>query len=177
MRSTGHSLEISSSGEMQPNVRAAYARVSADHQNLGSQLDALTAAGFTREEILVDIESGTHDDRKGYQVLCELIRNGQVNEIWVYRIDRLGRNHYELVSFLHLLEDTGCRSVSICEPFFQEWRSSSWAFRATWDAIGDARYELIRLRERQTAGIAAAKSRGKHLGRPKGSKDKKPRKR
>ena len=147
--------------------KAAYARVSADHQNLGSQLDALVAVGFKKTDILVDIESGTHDDRKSYQVLCELIRKGQVLEVWVYRIDRLGRNHYELVSFLHLLESSGCELISICEPYIEHWRSSSWAFRATWDAIGDARYELLRLKERQAAGIAAARSRGKHLGRPK----------
>jgi DNA invertase Pin-like site-specific DNA recombinase len=147
--------------------RGAYARVSADHQNLGSQIDALVAAGFSKSEILIDIESGTHDDRKNYQVLCELIRSGQIQEVWVYRIDRLGRNHYELVYFLHLLEDHECESNSICEPFFREWRHSSWAFRATWDAIGDARYELLRLKERQKAGIAAARARGKHLGRPK----------
>lgn len=152
---------------LQQSSRAAYARVSADHQNLGSQIDALVAAGFSKWEILTDIESGTHDDRKSYQVLCDLIRSGQVLEVWVYRIDRLGRNHYELVSFLKLLEDTDCESISICEPFFREWRRSSWAFRATWDAIGDARYELLRLKERQAAGIAAAKARGKHLGRPR----------
>jgi DNA invertase Pin-like site-specific DNA recombinase len=156
---------------MQPNARAAaYARVSADHQNLDSQLDALAAVGFSREDIHIDIESGTHNDRKAYQKFCSLIRNGQVQEIWVYRIDRLGRDHYELVSFMHLLEDTGCESNSICEPFFKEWRRSSWAFRATWDAIGDARYELLRLKERQKAGIAAAKARGKHLGRPRKKK-------
>lgn len=151
-----------------PNARsAAYARVSADHQNLDSQLDALAAAGFTRADIHIDVESGTHDDRKAYQKLCSLIRTGQVLEVWVYRIDRLGRNPYELVSFLHLLDDSGCEIISICEPYVQHWRSSSWAFRATWDAIGDARYELIRLKERQAAGIAAAKARGKHLGRPR----------
>ncbi len=150
-------------------VKIAYARVSADHQNLDSQLDALAAAGFRKEDILVDIESGTHDDRISYQVMCDKIRSGQVLEIWVYRIDRLGRNHYELVSFLRLLDDFDCEANSICEPFFREWKQSSWAFRATWDAIGDARYELLRLKERQTAGIAAAKARGKHLGRPKKS--------
>ena len=148
-------------------VRIPYARVSADHQNLGSQIDAFIAAGFSKSEILVDIESGTHDDRKSYQVLCDRIRSGECQEVWVYRIDRLGRNHYELVSFLKLLEDTDCESISICEPFFREWRRSSWAFRATWDASGDARYELLRLKERQAAGIAAARARGKHLGRPR----------
>lgn len=151
-------------------VKVAYARVSADHQNLDSQLDALVAAGFRKEDILVDIESGTRDDRQAYQDLCELIRKGHVQEVWVYRIDRLGRNHYELISFLHLLEDSGCDLVSICEPFVKGWRFSSWAFRATWDAIGDARYELLRLKERQKAGIAAAKARGKHLGRPRKKK-------
>jgi DNA invertase Pin-like site-specific DNA recombinase len=160
---------------MQPNARAAaYARVSADHQHLGSQLDALEAAGFSRDDIHIDIESGTHDERKSYQRLCSLIRDGQVLEVWVYRIDRLGRNHYELVSFLQLLESSGCKLKSICEPYIEHWNTSSWAFRATWEAIGDARYELLRLKERQKAGIAAAKARGKHLGRPRKIKQSRP---
>ncbi|MBP2029759.1 DNA invertase Pin-like site-specific DNA recombinase [Methanohalophilus levihalophilus] len=159
---------------VQPGIhnpgKVAYARVSADHQNLDSQLDALVSAGFRKNEILVDVESGTHDGRKAYQDLCELIRKGNISEVWVYRIDRLGRNHYELVSFLKLLEDSGCELISLCEPFVKEWRSFSWAFRATWEALGDARYELMRLKERQKAGITAAKGRGKHLGRPRKKK-------
>lgn len=105
--------------------------------------------------ILVDVESGTIRERSEYQVLCAGILTGEISELWFYRVDRLGRDHYELVNFLYLVETTGCRIVSICEPFVERWQESSWAFRAMWDAIGDARYELLRLKERQKDGIKA----------------------
>ena len=132
-----------------------YIRVSSQDQNPQLQIDSLLAAGLSEEDLLIDVESGTVRDRPEYQVLHDLICAGEVDEVWVYRVDRLGRDHYELVSFLQLLEAHDCRLVSVCEPFVEHWQESSWAFRALWEAIGDARYELLRLKERQRDGINA----------------------
>jgi len=150
-----------------------YVRVSSDDQNPQMQFDALTAAGLPISEILVDYESGMNPDRKAYRELIELIADLKIDYAAVYRIDRLGRDQYELVSFLRLLEDYDRGLVSVCEPFALHWRESSWAFRAMWETIGDARYELLRLKERQRQGIDAAKnairngSRTKPMGRPR----------
>lgn len=156
-----------------------YVRVSSDDQNPQMQFDALAAAGLPRTEILVDYESGMNPDREAYRELVELIADLKIDYAVVYRIDRLGRDQYELVSFLRLLEDYDRGLISLCEPFALQWRESSWAFRAMWDAIGDARYELLRLKERQRQGIDAAKnaikngSRTKSMGRPRKDPDKK----
>ncbi len=166
MKLTDLSPEMSSSGDLPPR-RAGYLRVSTKDQNPQLQYDALVAAGVRPEDILTDIESGTVNDRKHYQVLINNILKGAIDEVWVYRIDRLGRDQYELVHFLQVLEDHNCTLISICEPFVKDWQSSSWAFRALWEAIGDARFELLRLKERQKAGITAARARGVHLGRPR----------
>jgi DNA invertase Pin-like site-specific DNA recombinase len=150
-----------------------YVRVSTDDQNPDLQYAALAAIGLEKSQIIYDIESGTHTKRFGYQEICSAVLAGTTDFVAVNRIDRLGRDHYELVSFLHILEDSGCKLISVCEPFVQHWRESAWAFRATWDAIGDARYELLRLKERQRQGIDAAQEairrglRTKTMGRPR----------
>lgn len=113
-----------------------------------------------------------------YMELIKAISGGIVGTIVVYRIDRLGRNPIELVSFFWEILDTyNIEIVSLMEPFANSWNRSSWAFRATWDAIGDARYELLRLKERQRAGIDAKKEmvkNGKAVWNGRGP-DKKPR--
>ena len=139
-----------------------YARVSADNQNPDLQYVALAAVGLKPDQIILDVETGTNSKRKGYQKICQGIHEAEIDLVVVNRIDRLGRDHYELISFLKLLEtveteEFSCLLASICEPFVLQWRGSSWAFRATWDAIGDARYELLRLKERQRQGIDAKK--------------------
>jgi len=144
-----------------------YARVSTEEQNLDLQVNALRAAGVLEAHIITDKDSGSNEKRPGYIRLRNLIRSGSAALIKTYRIDRLGRDQYELVDLLQLLEKHDCALISLCEPFVASWRDSSWAFRALWEAVGDARYELLRLRERQKAGIQAAHDAGKHLGRPR----------
>lgn len=150
-----------------------YVRVSTDDQNLDLQYAALAAIGLKKNQILSDVESGTHSKRIGYQKIYTGILESEIDLIAVNRIDRIGRDQYELVAFLRILENSGCKLISICEPFALNWRESSWAFRALWEAIGDARYELLRLKERQRQGIDAAQDairkgyRTKSMGRPR----------
>lgn len=150
-----------------------YGRVSTDDQNPDLQFEALKAAGLESFQIFFDVESGTQINRPEYQRLIRKIKEGLVNKITVNRIDRLGRDHYELIAFFKLVEDHKVELNSLCEPFVKDWNKSSWAFRATWDAIGDARYELLRLKERQRQGIDAAQdairrgTRKRPMGRPR----------
>jgi DNA invertase Pin-like site-specific DNA recombinase len=154
-----------------------YGRVSTDDQNPDLQDEALKRAGLDSSHIFFDVESGTQNNRREYQKLIRKIIDGQVKKITVNRIDRLGRDHYELIYFFKLVEDHNVELVSLCEPFVKDWNKSAWAFRATWDTIGDARYELLRLKERQRQGIDAKKDpvTGKAMWKGRG-KDKKPRK-
>lgn len=154
-----------------------YVRVSTEDQNPDLQFSALKAIGLKQHQIYCDIESGTNNERHGYQNIFQGIFHRNIDLVVVNRIDRLGRDHYELVNFFFLLDGSDCRLGSICEPFALHWKESSWAFRATWDAIGDARYELLRLKERQRQGIDAKQdlvSKGKAEWRGRGP-DKKPR--
>lgn len=69
-----------------------YARVSSDEQTdaLPPQISRLQAAGCDR--VISDVKSGRQNDRDGLLELMALVRAGEVREIVVDRVDRLGRD-------------------------------------------------------------------------------------
>jgi site-specific DNA recombinase len=69
-----------------------YARVSKDDQadSLPAQVARLTAAGCSR--VITDIESGRSSDRDGLLELMAMVRAGEVSELLLTRVDRLGRD-------------------------------------------------------------------------------------
>ncbi|MBN3961818.1 fdxN element excision recombinase XisF [Nostoc sp. NMS8] len=88
-----------------------YARVSSREQAENShalemQCDRLKAAGA--EELLIDIESGSRNDRKSFNQLMDLVKRGQVKEIVVTRLDRLTRSLPTLRSTIDDLQKHDC---------------------------------------------------------------------
>jgi len=71
-----------------------YVRVSANDQNEGRQIEALTAAGVDERFIFVDKASGKDFNRAEYQVLIRALREGDT--LIIKSIDRLGRNYREI---------------------------------------------------------------------------------
>lgn len=69
-----------------------YARVSTDDQagSLPAQVSRLTDAGCSR--VITDIETGRSTDRDGLLELMAMVRAGQVSELLITRVDRLGRD-------------------------------------------------------------------------------------
>lgn len=69
-----------------------YARVSTEEQadSLPAQVLRLQQAGC--DPVITDIESGREDDRDGLLEVLAMVRAGQVSELVVTRVDRLGRN-------------------------------------------------------------------------------------
>lgn len=69
-----------------------YARVSTDDQagSLPAQVKRLTEAGCA--QVLKDIETGRSSDRDGLLELMAMVRAGQVTELLITRVDRLGRD-------------------------------------------------------------------------------------
>lgn len=69
-----------------------YARVSKEEQSdaLPAQISRLNAAGCHR--VISDVESGRSNDRDGLLEVMALVRAGEVQEVVVDRLDRLGRD-------------------------------------------------------------------------------------
>lgn len=69
-----------------------YARVSKDDQadSLPAQVSRLEAAGCAR--VITDIETGRSTDRDGLLGVMAMVQAGEVAELLVTRVDRLGRD-------------------------------------------------------------------------------------
>ena len=71
-------------------TRVGYTRVSTVAQTLEQQNTALAASGVTKT--FSDIMSGVRDERPGLAALLDYVREGDTVVVW--KLDRLGRNHY-----------------------------------------------------------------------------------
>ena len=153
-----------------------YARVSTKEQNLDRQLDALAGQGIAERDIITDKESGKDLERKGYRLLKDgLLRRGDT--LVVKSLDRLSRSKEDIKQELEFFKANGIRLKVIDLPTTmadfpegQEWVQ---------DMINNilievlstmAEQERLTTRRRQAEGIAAAKSRGAYLGRPRAQK-------
>jgi len=105
--------------------------------------------------------------------MLKRIRNKEFNSVVVWRLDRLGRS---LKHLLQLIEEFAKRKVafvSLTEGFDTSTPQGELFFHI---AGAFAQFERRLIQERINAGLDRAKQEGIILGRPKGSKDKKIRK-
>ena len=149
-----------------------YARVSSREQNLDRQLAAFAAIGAKERDIITDKESGKDLDRRGYTALkTALLRRGDT--LVIKSLDRLSRNKADIKSELEYFKENSIRlkvldlpTTMIDYPAGQEWVLDMVNNILVEVLSSIAQQERETKRQRQAEGIAAAKSKGKHLGRP-----------
>ena len=149
-----------------------YARVSSREQNLDRQIEAFKAFGADERDIITDKESGKNLERPGYQALkTAMLRSGDT--LVVKSLDRLSRNKSDIKNELQYFKDNGIRLKVIDLPttMMELPTSQEWVFdmvnNILIEVLGTiAEQERTTIRQRQAEGIAAAKLKGKHLGRP-----------
>lgn len=146
---------------------AVYRRVSTGEQTLDLQANDLRfrIAEFEANGLEVrfydDHFTGTTMNRPGWNKLDAELKAGRISAILVWRIDRLGRTASGLTKLFDDLVDTGVNLISHKESI----DLSTPAGRLLANVIASvASYETEVRRERQTAGIAAAKAKGKTWG-------------
>jgi DNA invertase Pin-like site-specific DNA recombinase len=146
---------------------ALYARVSSNQQDTRSQEADLKAWAGQQEakgETVAwyrDKASGTNFNRKDWQRLEADVNTGKITRIVVWRLDRLGRTAGETITLLDNLDAKGIGFLSIRDGFDPSTPSG----RLQRNILASvAQFETEVRRERQTAGIAAAKAAGKHWG-------------
>lgn len=140
-----------------------YMRVSStdERQSVDLQRDALTSAGVDERHLHQDKASGARDDRPGLKACLEDLRNGDCLVVW--KLDRLGRSLPHLLSIVADLKKRGVAFRSLTEQMDTTTPHGELLF-AIFGAL--AQYERSLTRERVVAGLAAAKRRGRHGGRP-----------
>jgi DNA invertase Pin-like site-specific DNA recombinase len=137
-----------------------YTRVSTLDQNTDSQTAALQAA-YPEAVHRQEKKSGT--TAKGRDVLNLLLdMMGAGDKLVVWKLDRLARNTGDLCQIVNTLESKG----AALEILDQKIDTTTATGRAFLQMLGVfAEFETNLRRERQLAGIAQAKAKGKHLGR------------
>lgn len=161
---------------MKPTV-ALYARVSTQDQNLDTQLTALrdycARLGYhVVDEYTDNGFSGKDDKRPAFERLLADMRQGKFEAIVVYRLDRIGRS---LQHLLNLFEEFAHRKIGFVSlsQHLDTHTPEGRMFLRMLMVLAEFERELIV--SRTLAGLARAKRQGKHLGRPKGKKDRRPR--
>ena len=142
-------------------MKIGYARVSSGEQNLDLQRDALTAAGC---DMIHEDEgvSGVARRRPGLDQALAVMKRGDILVTW--RLDRLGRSLPHLIELVAALQDRGCGFVSLNEAI----DTGSAGGKLVFHIMGAlAEFERALIVERTRAGMASARTRGRHLGRPR----------
>lgn len=149
-----------------------YARVSSREQHLDRQLTAFRELGAGDRDIVTDKESGKDLNRPGYQALKNaMLRRGDT--LVIKSLDRLSRSKSDIHNELRYFQEHGIR-VKVIDlpttmmelPVGQEWVFNM-VNNILIEVLGTiAEQERLTTRQRQAEGIAVAKQKGKHLGRP-----------
>ena len=147
-----------------------YIRVSSTDQNEDRQRIALSEVGVEEKNIYMDKLSGKDFNRPQYKKLVRKMKTGDL--LYILSIDRLGRNYAEIQNQWRILtKDIGIDICVIDMPLLDT--------RTCKDLMGTfiadlvlqilsfvAQSERENIRKRQAQGIAAAKAKGIHMGRP-----------
>ncbi|SOD42705.1 recombinase family protein [Nitrosovibrio sp. Nv4] len=140
-------------------MKIGYARVSTQEQDLALQLDALTKEGC--EKIFQEKASGAQRDRPELKAALSYMRKGDTLVVW--KLDRLARSMKQLIETIESFQDEGIGLKSIQDPIDTSSPSGRLVFHI-FAAL--AEFERGVIRERTTAGLRAARERGRVGGRP-----------
>lgn len=149
---------------------AIYCRVSTADQSCERQerdlLDYAHRCGYEVVQVFKETGSGARNDRLERKKVMSLARAREISIVLVTELSRWGRSTQDL---LETLEDLQSWGVSlIAQTGLQFDLSSPQGRLFTLLMAGLAQFERELVRERVKSGLAAARARGKRLGRPEG---------
>jgi len=150
---------------------ALHARVSTTDQDCGRQLrelrDYVTARGWMTAGEFVDSGfSGAKSNRPELTKLMQQARKRQVDAVVVLALDRWGRSVVDCVTSIQELTALGVRFIAVSQGIDTDQGNPIARFVThIMAALTEMERELIR--ERVKSGIANARAKGKHVGRPK----------
>ena len=138
-----------------------YARVSkGDEQTNALQVRALKGAGCRR--LFEEAASGGRWDRPELHRLLDQLREGDVVVVW--KLDRLSRSLKDVLHIMERIAAAGAGFRSITEAI----DTTTPAGRMMMQMVGAfAEFERAMIRERTSAGLAAARAEGRVGGRRK----------
>jgi DNA invertase Pin-like site-specific DNA recombinase len=147
-----------------------YVRVSTADQNEDRQMIAMGELNIPPERVYMDKLSGKDMNRPAYKSLTEKLRPGDL--LYIKSIDRLGRNYEDVQNQWRVLtKERGVDIAVIDMPLLDTRNGRDLMGTFIADVVLQllafvAQNERETIRKRQAEGIAAARARGVHMGRP-----------
>lgn len=150
-----------------------YIRVSTDEQDLLQQEHLLLThaqqQGFQIDEFIrVEISSRKSLHARRITELLSLLSQGDT--LIVAELSRLGRNMFQTLNLISRLNNLGVKLVFVRQPELSTTGDHAKLLLAIYSYFAEAERNFISMRTKQ--GMASARSQGKHVGRPKGSRNK-----
>lgn len=148
-----------------------YIRVSSKEQNIDRQLQEMLNLGLNERDIFIDKESGKDFNRSQYKALKQCLREGDL--LYIKSIDRFGRNSKEIKKeWEEITQDIKADIKVLDMPLLDTTQHKDTLGTFVSDLVLQvlsfvAEKERENIRQRQSEGIAVAKAKGKHLGRPR----------
>ncbi len=147
-----------------------YVRVSSIDQNEERQMIEMERAGIEKENIFKDKQSGKDFERFNYKRMVKKLKEGDV--LYILSIDRLGRNYEEIQNQWRILTKEKKIDITVIDmPLLDTTKGKDLMGTFIADLVLQilsfvAQNERENIRKRQEQGIAAAKAKGTHMGRP-----------
>lgn len=141
-------------------AKIGYARISTIDQNPNLQIDALKSFGCDR--IYRDAVSAVGKKRPGFERALKRLKSGDSLVIW--KLDRAFRSTIDALVTLDNLNQRGIQLVVSTLGIVSDTPEGRYFFRGIASA---AEFERDLISARTKEGMAAAKRRGVHVGRPR----------
>lgn len=150
-------------------VKLGYVRVSTDKQDIKSQKLEISKYVLP-ENIYDDVISGKTNakNRSGFSQVYSRIKRGEVSELYIFEMSRLGRDARESLQLFIEIEQLGVKIISLSPN--EAWTRVTEIpgirniFVAMFAWFGDIERKSIS--ERTKLGLQRAREQNKHLGRP-----------
>ena len=140
-------------------TKLGYARVSSTSQSTNIQVEALKAAGCST--VRTEKVSGkSRDGRDELAIILDFLREGDV--LVVHKLDRLGRSTRDCLNLVYEIHEKGA-SLQVLEPAIDTSGPMGTMVLTVLGMVSEM--ELGFIKERQRAGIEAAKANGVYKGR------------
>lgn len=158
-----------------PRLLAFYLRVSTVSQDYPSQMHAMREYcrrhGWPlppKSKIFAEKISGKREKRTQLDRLLTACRDGHVDTIVMYRVDRLGNSMQHLVNVQAELDGLKIRMIGVADGIDTAIATATTNAWRNWLNTA-ATYNRELISERTRDGLRAARARGNHPGRPRKS--------
>ena len=132
-----------------------YARVSMDTQNAQRQIDDLVTFGVGIQDVFVDVGTGAHMDRQGWNTMLGLMHPGDL--LVIHSIDRLSRDLVHTMTTLKELNQRGIRVKVLTMDFDSQTPMGRFVFAMM---AAFSQFERDVIIERTMHGLERARARG-----------------